>query len=383
MFKLLLVILLTFSLNADEYDFDMSVVEPDPYEYSGYLRIDEKLQKLNNQNEAYQKYAHLEALFDFYYYYEMLTFKSSLMANYDYIADIGNFNHVEEKLSQSDTSINELYIEAKLNTNHTLLVGKESLKWGKGYYFNPAAFFDRPKDPAQPTQTCEGFTLAKYSYNKSFTGDLKNLNFDFVYMPSNEYLNEDFNNLNTNIEDANNVAMRLYLLYFDTDIDFIYNYSDVRQNKIGVDFSNNLQVNFEVHGEFAKVLNEEYSYLLGGRYLTDFELTIISEYLYNSDGLDKEEIKTASNALAFIAKDYWVTSFTQKEPLDWIYFSVYYKNTTNLQDLSQQNKFGGSYSFKNNMDVDLSYNKNSGKNLSEFGKKQVSNFTWLQITWKY
>ena len=67
MSKLLLVILITLSLSAGEYDFDMSVVEPEPYEYSGYLRIDEKTQKLNNQDKAYQKTDHIEALFDFSY----------------------------------------------------------------------------------------------------------------------------------------------------------------------------------------------------------------------------------------------------------------------------------------------------------------------------
>ena len=55
----------------------------------------------------------------------------------------------------------------------------------------------------------------------------------------------------------------------------------------------------------------------------------------------------------------------------------------NMQDLSQQNKLGVSYSFKNNMDIDLSYNTNSGNKLSEFGKKQITDFLWLQVSWKY
>ena len=372
--KLLIFVLITLSLSADEYDFDMSVLDPEPYEYNGYLRMDEKAQKLNGDSEAYQNYIHTEALFDFSYFFDKVTFKTSLMATYDYIKD---------KLKEDDSSVNELYLESKLNTNHTLLLGKQSLKWGKGYYFNPVAFFDRPKDPAQPTQTREGFTLVKYSYNKSFRGELKNISFDFVYLPSNENINKDYYHLNTNDEDANNIAMRLYLLLYDTDIDFIYNYSDASDEKIGIDFSKNIQVNFEIHGEYAKVIDKEYSYLLGLRYLTNYELTIISEYLYKSDGLSKDEIQNITAIQAFIAKDYWISSFTQKEPFEWLYLSVYYKNTTNLQDSSQQNKVGISYSFKNNIDLDLSYNKNSGADLSEFGKKQISDFIWLQLTWKY
>ena len=55
----------------------------------------------------------------------------------------------------------------------------------------------------------------------------------------------------------------------------------------------------------------------------------------------------------------------------------------NLQDSSGQNKVGVSYSFKNNTDIDFSYNKNSGADSSELGKKQVSDFVWLQVSWKY
>lgn len=374
MFKLLILTLFSVLLISDEYDFDMSTLKPKHYEYSGYLRIDNKVQKLNTDDEKYQNNLHLEALFDFLYHHDSLTFKTSLMATYDYIKD---------KQEESDLPVNELYIDAKLNTNHKVLVGKESLKWGKGYYFNPVAFFDRPKDPTQPTLTREGFILAKYSYNKSFSGDLKNLSFDFVYLPSTNDINEDYTRLATNNEDANNLAMRLYLLYFDTDIDFIYNYSDTANDKIGIDFSKNIQVNFEVHGEFAKIIDDGHSYLLGVRYLSNFELTIISEYTYKSNGLTKEEIETSSSTLPFLAKDYWVTLVSQKEPFDWLYSTIYYKNMMNIQDSSQQNKLGVSYSFKNNIDMDLSYNKNSGDKLSEFGKKQVTDFIWLQASWKY
>ena len=83
------------------------------------------------------------------------------------------------------------------------------------------------------------------------------------------------------------------------------------------------------------------------------------------------------------AKDYWITLISQKEPFNLLYSAIYYKNMLNMQDYSQQNKLGISYSFKNNIDFDLSYNKNSGKDFSEFGKKFISDFIWLQMSWKY
>jgi len=375
MLRVLVLLFISLSLFSDDYSFDMGEVEPEPYEYSGYLRVDNKYQHLDKPEDKYQNYLHLEALLNFTYFHDIYKLKTSLMANYD---------HINNKLAKSDFPINELYAEAKINTNHSILGGKESLQWGKGYFFNPVAYFDRPKDPQQPTQTREGFVISKYSYNKSFnSSSLKNLSFDFVYLPASESINKDYYNLITNQENSHNIATRLYILLYDTDIDFVYNYSDEADNKIGIDFSKNILSNFEIHGEYSKIISDDYSYLLGLRYLTDFELTIISEYLYKSAGLDKEEIKSSITNIPFIAKDYAITLITQKEPLDILYFSVYYKNMINLQDYSQQNKVGVNYSFKNNINLDLSYNLNTGSNLSEFGKKQVSDFTWIRMTWNY
>ena len=375
MFKLFLILSLVIpSIYADEYDFDMESIEQEAYEYNGYLRVEDKAQRLNNDAEDFQNYLHLEGLFNFSYKHEILRFKTSVIATHDYI---------EDKTKESDLAINELYLEAKLTQNHSFLLGKESLAWGKGYFFNPVAFFDRPKDPTQPTQAREGFIVAKYNYNKSFKGDLKNLSFDFVYLPSTDTMNPNYYKLTTKENNANNIAMRLYLLLYDTDIDIIYNYSDEASDKIGIDFSKNIQTNFEVHGEYSKEIHAGYSYLLGLRYLSDFELTIISEYLFQSEGLTEEEIKNSTSSLPFIAKDYEITLITQKEPFDFLYSSVYYKNMMNLQDYSQQNKLGATYSFKNNIDIDLSYNLNSGTTFSEFGKKQVKEFLWLRLTWNF
>ena len=374
MYKIILLFLaLSVHSWGDEYDFDMDAIEKKPYEYSGYLRLEEKAQRLNPDNDT-QNHIHNEALFEASYNYDIFKFKTSFMGTYDYISN---------KLSDREGVVNELYAEVKLNSNHTLLAGKESLKWGKGYFANPVAFFDREKDPAQPTLAREGYLLAKYSYNKSFERELKNLSFDFVYLPSGSGINKEYPPQNTPGKKASNLAARLYLLLYDTDIDFIYNYSDRANEKIGADISKNIQTNFEIHAEYAKVMSGGYDYLFGIRYLTDYELTVISEYIYSSDGLDEEQIQSTNSVLPLIAKDYLITLLTQKEPFDILYFSLYFKNITNLQDNSMQNKIGAAYSFKNNIETDLSYNKNSGADLSEFDKKQISEFLWLRVTWSF
>ena len=72
MFKLLFISILTIlPLFSDEYDFDMDEFEPKAYEYNGYLRLDNKFQQLNENTKNHQNYMHLEALFDFSYFYDI------------------------------------------------------------------------------------------------------------------------------------------------------------------------------------------------------------------------------------------------------------------------------------------------------------------------
>ncbi|MCK4738147.1 MAG: hypothetical protein KAT10_06240, partial [Sulfurimonas sp.] len=70
MSKVLLLIFISLSLYAEEYEFDMGTIEPEPYEYSGYLRVDNKLQHLDQPENKYQNYLHLEALFNFTYFHD-------------------------------------------------------------------------------------------------------------------------------------------------------------------------------------------------------------------------------------------------------------------------------------------------------------------------
>ncbi len=380
-FYLFFLILMTVSF-AGEYDFDMDEIETKSYEYSGYLRADDRYQQLNTEAPLYiqsgddrstQNYVHLEALLNLAYFKDIYTFKSSFTATYDHVNSI----------SKDDLVINELYAEAKPSNNHMFLAGKQSLQWGKGYYFNPVAFFDRPKDPTQPTNVREGFWMANYGYTKTFNAALKNIRLDLLYLRASSSFNEDYYKFATNEQTSHNIGAKLYLLLFDTDIDLIYDYSDAAKDKIGIDFSKNILSNFEIHGEAAKELGSYHSYLLGLRYLSSFDLTLISEYLYRSNGLSKEEIEEKETTLPFAAKSYVFTLLSQKEPLDILYFSLYFKDMFNLEDQSHQDKFGFTYRFRNNVDLDLSYNINSGSSLSEFGKKTVSDFAWLKVMWYF
>ena len=158
-------------------------------------------------------------------------------------------------------------------------------------------------------------------------------------------------------------------------MDFAYFYSDKDSNKYGFDFSTNLKTNFEIHGELAKSDKNEYSYLLGIKYLTQTELTIISEYFYRN-----EEQKRDSS---FWDNRYFINKFTQKEPLDFLYLNLYYKNSLNLDDKSNQNNLGFIYSGIKNIEIDFSISKLFGDNNSEFGSKLVDRFSWMQVKYNF
>ena len=371
------LMLCSVGIYADDYSFDMESIEIKSFEYSGYLRSEYKYQNLNQDSPLYtllgrgdsSQDAFLnEALFRFTHYKDDFKLIGALSARYI------NIDGVDEDLF----TVYQLYAHNTLSVNHSIDVGKKTLKWGTGYFFNPAAFLDRPKDPTQPENAYEGYVMVDYTYNKSFDGDLKNLQLDLVYIPTTSKVNDDFYN-----GQSSSLSAKLYLLYLDTDISFIYLYSDAQKDKIGFTFSKNLETYFEVHGEYAKEIDGYHSYLLGLKYVTQSDITITSEYYYNSIGLTEVEIASAVKMDPFSAKSYLINKFSKKEPFGIVYSSAYFKDMLNLEDNSHLDTAGFVYTFKNNLEIDISYNLNTGNHESEFGKKMVSDFAWLKATWYF
>ena len=374
---LVLLLLGNWVIYADDYSFDMERIEVKSFEYSGYLRSEYKYQNLNQDSPLYtllnrsdhaQEASLNEALFRFTQYKDDLKLIGALSARYDNI----------DGANQDRFTLYQLYMHSKLSINHAIGIGKKTLKWGTGYFFNPAAFLDRPKDPTQPENAYEGYIMAYYTYNKSFDTDLKNLKLDLIYMPTTAQLNDDFYATH-----SSNLAMKLYLLYLDTDISLIYLYNDALKDKLGVTFSRNMATYFEVHGEYAKEIDGYYSYLLGLKYVTKSDITLTSEYYYASEGFTQEEIVSSIKLPSFCAKSYFINKFSKKEPLGIVYASIYFRDILNTEDHSRLDTLGFIYTFKNNLEIDFSYNLNSGSIESEFGKKMVSNFAWLKATWYF
>ena len=347
-----------YSFTEESYAFDMDEIEVKTYEYSGYLKSEHKNQQTKTDDTLNSTFS--EAQLSFKYFNGDYSLNTQFQVNHSNIND----NEINKYTT------NQFYLNYKASSNTKYSIGKESLKWGKGYFFNPIAFLDRKKDPNNPEASKEGYILGHYNYNKSYNDDLKNFSFDIVVMPTSNSLNEDFYN-----HSSTNIAFKSYFLYLDTDIDIVYSYNDKLNDKVGLDFSKNVETNFEIHAEVAKEIGGYFSSLLGIKYLTENDLTITSEYFYQSEQLAKTN--------PFYDNKYLLNKFSLKEPYGVVYSSIYYKNSLNLNDNSHQDSIGGIYSFKNNFEIDISYNKNSGDDLSEFGNKQISDTIWSKVSWYF
>jgi hypothetical protein len=189
-----------------------------------------------------------------------------------------------------------------------------------------------------------------------------------VLLPVRTDINDDFGR-----SDHVNLAAKLYLLYLDTDLDFIAYTGNSRSTRFGVDFSRNLAPNFECHGELAYIPKfkqtrlvhddrgetrefQAWSWLLGIRYLSESNLTSIIEYYGNDAGLSPEgserfyelvrqgdggddvALRTVRNLAESgydkhqPGRDYLYLRFSQKEPFGILYYTPALTSIINLED---------------------------------------------------
>jgi hypothetical protein len=215
--------------------------------------------------------------------------------------------------------------------------------------------------------------------------------------------------------DKLNVAGKLYLLLYDTDIDLMFLSGGSRTPRFGFDFSRNISTNFEVHGEFAYINNfkqktideqgkvseskfDAKSYLLGMRYLTETDTTFIVEYYHNGTGYTQDEIgsffslvnksyetylSSGSQAPLMKAqdlaegsysrvnpmKDYLYLRVTQKDPFNILYLTPALTSIMNLDDGSFSLSPELTYAGITNLELRLKATANVGQNESEYGEK--------------
>ncbi|OGA23234.1 MAG: hypothetical protein A3I02_03115 [Betaproteobacteria bacterium RIFCSPLOWO2_02_FULL_67_26] len=397
---------------AEEFTFDATEFQKKPLELGGYVELKQQHFTLNPDGALY--------LLNFYReprsYLDdtTLTLKPSGVLRRGAVSL--NFRaHLEgdwetrgfDRLARFD----EFYGSYKPDPGFTLDAGKVSLKWGKGYAWNPVAFVERVKDPNDPDLAREGFTLLTADWIRNFDGALRTVAFTPVVLPASPDINPDFG-----AGRHLNAAAKLYLLYRDTDIDFMILSNGSRSRRYGADFSRNITSNLEIHGELARIEDTQRqvttaagqatlvrgaatSYLLGARHLSERDTTTVLEYYRNGPGLSEDEMKnfvrfvdsayaqylaTGNDAaLARAAnlarngygrpnpgRDYLYLRVSQKEPFDILYFTPAITVMANAADHSTSVAPELLYTGFNNVELKLRAFFLNGGAGTEFGEKQ-------------
>jgi hypothetical protein len=312
---------------------------------------------------------------------------------------------------QEETKLLQGLIGLRPSPNFSLEAGNKVFRWGKGYAWSPVAFIDRQKDPEDPEELRQGFTIFTADWNQSFAGPLKNAALSAVAVPVYEHVNTQFGELN-----HVNFASKLYLLLYDTDIDFMVSTGSSRSTRFGFDFSRNITTNLEVHGEWAIINNfklntinaqgvgtthtwNAISYLLGLRYLSPQETTYILEYYHNGTGVTQSQFQdfvtfTNNSYATFLStgndsglaratqlaegvygrpnpmRDYLYFRASQKEPFDILYFTPALTSIINLQDGSLVVTPELTYSPMTNLELRFRTPVLIGGKGTEYGAKQ-------------
>ncbi len=397
---------------GETYSFDLAEIEKKPYHFGGYAEVKPSFFQTRQDSSLYRlKYYNRDLGSSL----EEGNFKLQLEGSYEKgISRLYFKTNTDYKISrlgdQEKTDLYEGFLSLSPSSSWKIDVGKKTFKWGKGYAWNPVAFIDRPKDPDDPEVGMEGVFALSADYTKSFDGPLKTVSFTPVIQPVYDHINAEFGK-----KDYLNLAGKLYLLLYDTDIDLIFLTGGSRTTRYGVDFSRNIGTNWEIHGEAAyiedfranlidpagRVTPVEYdatSYLLGTRYLTDRDTTFIFEYYRNGTGFSGEEM---TNFFTFVndayrtyaatgndaalqkaaalsegnygranpLRDYLYLRVSQKEPFDILYFTPAITTILNLKDRSFTVSPEAAYTGITNLDLRLKASFLTGPRESEYGEK--------------
>jgi hypothetical protein len=398
----------------ESYRFDAAEIEKKPYHFGGYVEFKPVLLGLDHDSAGYKLRYYSDPQGDTL---AELNGKVQLEGSYErdiyrlYAKTNTDLKYSSPAGSSEHSVFYEAYASLKPSPSLKVDAGKKTMKWGKGYAWNPAAFIDRPKDPDDPEVAQEGFIVATMDVIKSFDGPLKTFAFTPAIVPVYDHINDSFGNNN-----KLNFAGRFYFLLYDTDIDLMFMTGGSRTDRYGIDFSRNITTSFEVHGEYAYIRNarktvldasgkmsvveaDAQSYLAGIRHLTTFDLTTIIEYYHNGTGFSSDELKNFyavvdraydlyqstgnTAALASIGnladsaygrpnpgQNYLYVRFSQKEPFDILYFTPALTAIMNLDDRSLSLTPELIYTRITNMELRFRTSFLVGGQNTDFGEKQ-------------
>ena len=400
---------------AEEYGFDSSEFEKKPFEIGGWAQLKQEDFALNRPGALYKLGTIGKPQRDDL---DRTTGTMELIGKLR--RGIGTFDfHTHSDASRDPLAHdhNNVVYEAAYSIRPTAHVtaeaGKRVLRWGKGYAWNPIGFVERPKDPNDPDLAREGYVMADADVIVNREGPLQTIAFTPVLLPVGNDVNSDFG-----LSGHANPAAKLYLLYHDTDIDFAWQGKGSRPARYGMDFSRNVVSNFEIHGEWARILQatrpvvtasgsvtnpvaNATSYLLGMRYLTASDTTYIAEVYRNGMGYSDQEARQfyqfVDSTLALPqlvagapllqkaislsqtgygrpnpGRDYLYFRAQQKDAFGIVYFQPGIFGMMNWQDRSYQITPELLYTGVKNLELRARFFMLYGASFTDFGEKQNS-----------
>lgn len=399
-------------VQAADYSFDLSEIEPKPYEISGFVEAKAEHFSLRPGAALYPltfsgqpRRTELDRT--------TLGFELAGKYKHDTLTAYARVNgNVAHDAFEAGSTGNLLEGGLRVSPSEGLSfdLGKQVQRWGKGYAWNPVAFFERPKDPNDPTVSREGFVMASADWVKAMSGTVAAIGFTPVLLPATTDINSDYGTLG-----KDNVGARLYLLAADTDIDLLWAAEGSRPQRVGLDFSRNIGSNLELHGEWARAISTSRrvlaadgsvrtdtlnadSWLLGARYITEREVTWIAELYRNGAGYDDTQLGTFYSQLsdayapggtaaaqarmqslaqsgygrANPGRHYAYLRASAKDPFDWLYVAPALTAIINLDDHSWQLTPEISYTGWQNVELRARAVMLFGDKLSEFGEKAAA-----------
>ncbi len=405
---LLCLLLVGAFARADDTVFEIPPAEPpkEALELSGNLDARYLLVKSRKGSSLYALQYYSRPLSDV-----LSSYRSDLYVNGDYqtgdvVVHLKTYSRYYGS-SQAEFDLHELYGNVSMYGTSFLLLGQKMYNWGKGYAFNPVGYVNPKKDPENPEQAQTGLLSMNYQYTKSFSGKaLDNISVDLILAPS-------ANTVNGKVAEVVNtdIAGKMYLLLWNTDIDLMGYHSRVNPRRFGFDFSRNVIPSLEIHGEFSRfagqprhfILNDTLqtediggsSYLLGFRWLNRWNITTIGEYYQNAAGLSKAEferyqefldravtsgddieISGALNASRTyfsnpnLMREYLYLKASWQEPFNMLYFTPAVQLLYNLDDQSYSAGLPVSYKPITNLEFVLWPVVFAGGPDTEYGSKQ-------------
>ncbi len=401
------------SSDTIDFDFEISEIEKKPYSFNAELEISETIKGFDEGSLLFiQKYP--VGGDDNISFQTGLNLKAEGSYQVSIVKIYARFNGVlyynDEENWENDQKTEEAYLSLLPGPSITFEIGQKVSKWGKGYAWNPVAFFSRPKDIEDPDETLEGYWVVSGDLIKSIDSPLKTIALTPVLLPVLRDINDEWGTERDIIWGG-----KIYFFALDTDLDIMFFSGEKVEDRIGIDFSKNITVNFEIHGEAAVVFDyvkyitdqqgnltekkyDPINYLVGVRYLTSLDTTYIFEYFRNGQGYTRDEMKDYftliedgyqdyinsrsmikhSKSLQYggqfynkqaVMKDYLYLKVSQNEPFDILYFTPSLACVYNINDNSGSITPQAKYTPVTNLEFELRTTFLLGKDYTEYGGK--------------